>query len=110
MSSTSKSVEDRLSPSFVSYSRVEIFPTTTTRVPFVMLAATCSARSRQALQRMNSLRPSFHSFVCRSKTFSVDATVNEATATPAVVNLSSGSAVVLPITVMVAVMLWSSSC
>src|SRR5215212_7674303 len=49
---------------------------------------------------MNSASPSFHSLVCRSNVRGVDATVKLATAAPEGVNLSSGSSVRLPMTVM----------
>src|SRR5215217_2087028 len=49
---------------------------------------------------MNSASPSFHSLVWRSNVRGVDATVKLATAAPEGVNLSSGSSVRLPMTVM----------
>ena len=49
---------------------------------------------------MNSVSPSFHSLLCRSNVRGVDATVKFATAAPDGVNRSSGSPVMLPMTVM----------
>ena len=69
-------------------------------MPLVSEAATFSAISRHTEDRMNSASPSFHSFDCRSKVRGVLAMVKLATATPFGVNRSSGSAVRLPITVM----------
>ena len=68
--------------------------------PFCRDSATFSAIWRQTAQRMNSAVPSFHSFVCLSKVRGVEATVKLATAAPEGVNLSSGSSVRLPTTVM----------
>src|SRR5690606_10203628 len=71
-----------------------------TRIPLVSDSATFSAASRQIEQRMNSVSPSFHSLLWRSKVRGVEAMVKFATAAPDGVNRSSGSPVRLPITVM----------
>src|SRR6185312_7205868 len=71
-----------------------------TRVPRPRDSATFSAASRQTEQRMNRVSPSFHSLLWRSKARGVDATVKFATAAPDGVNRSSGSPVMLPMTVM----------
>src|SRR5664279_5126072 len=90
----------RFSPSFVSKERCLSRPDTITRDPRVSDSATFSAGCRQMLQRRNSASPSFHSPDARSKVRGVDATVKFATAAPDAVKRSSGSAVRLPITVM----------
>ena len=71
-----------------------------TRVPRPRDSATFSAASRQTEQRMNRVSPSFHSLLWRSNARGVDATVKFATAAPDGVNRSSGSPVMLPMTVM----------
>src|SRR5690606_6710524 len=68
--------------------------------PLARDSPTFSASCRHALQRRNRASPSFHSLVERSKIRGVDATVKFATAAPDGVNLSSGSAVRLPTTVI----------
>ena len=90
----------RFSPSRVSKDRCLSRPLTITRMPRVSVSATFSAAWRQMLQRRNSASPSFHSLVWRSKVRGVEATVKLATAAPDGVNRSSGSAVRLPMTVM----------
>src|SRR6476469_2461689 len=72
-----------------------------TRDPRVRVSATFSAGCRQSEQRRNRASPSFHSPVFLSNERGVLATVKFATAAPVVVNLISGSAVRLPMTVMV---------
>src|SRR3954451_9417635 len=71
-----------------------------TRVPRPRDSATFSAASRQTEQRMNRVSPSFHSLLWRSNARGVEATVKLATAAPDGVNRSSGSPVMLPMTVM----------
>jgi hypothetical protein len=100
ISSTSSSMTVRFSPSLVSNERCLSRPETMTRAPRVSDSATFSAGWRQMLQRRNSASPSFHSPEARSKVRGVDATVKFATAAPEAVKRSSGSAVRLPITVM----------
>src|SRR5690348_11767593 len=90
----------RFSPSRVSKLRALSRPWATTRVPLVSDSATFSAAWRQIEQFRNSVSPSFHSLVCRSKLRGVDAIVKFATAAPDGVNRSSGSPVRLPMTVM----------
>src|SRR5687768_2096131 len=87
-------------PSWRSKLRIFSEPVTMTRWPFCRDSATFSAICRQAAHRRKSASPSFHSFVCLSKVRGVDATVKLATAAPEGVNLSSGSSVRLPMTVM----------
>src|SRR6476661_2060169 len=74
-----------------------------TRVPRPRDSATFSAASRQTEQRMNRVSPSFHSLLWRSNARGVDATVKFATAAPDGVNRSSGSPVMLPMTVSPAI-------
>src|SRR3954453_5063533 len=81
-----------------------------TRVPLVRDSATFSAASRQIEHRRNSVSPSFHSFVWRSNVRGVEATVKLATAAPDGVNRSSGSPVMLPITVMMVSPAMSTPC
>ena len=90
-SSTSISTTVRFSPSLVSYDLDFSRPETMTRVPRLSDSATFSAASRQIEQRMNSVSPSFHSLLCRSKARGVEATVKFATAAPEGVNRSSGA-------------------
>src|SRR3981189_2263265 len=71
-----------------------------TRTPRVRDSSTYSAAWRQIEHRRNSVSPSFHWLLARSKLRGVDAIVNDATAAPEGVNLSSGSPVKLPTTVM----------
>src|SRR6478609_8787054 len=91
----------RFSPSLVSYERDFSRPVTSTRVPRCSDSATFSAASRHTEQRMNSVSPSFHSLDCRSNCRGVEATVKFATAAPEGVKRSSGSPVMLPMTVMI---------
>src|SRR6476661_9605598 len=81
-----------------------------TRVPRPRDSATFSAASRQTEQRMNRVSPSFHSLLWRSNARGVDATVKLATAAPDGVNRSSGSPVMLPITVMMVSPAMSTPC
>src|SRR4051812_22552905 len=99
-SSTSSSMTVRFSPSRVSYERALRRPCATTRIPFCRDSATFSAAWRQIEQLRNSVSPSFHSLVCRSKLRGVEAIVKFATAAPDGVNRSSGSPVRLPMMVM----------
>src|SRR3954447_3090923 len=71
-----------------------------TRIPLTSDSAAFSAACRQTEQLRNSASPSFHSLLWRSKARGVEATVKFATAAPDGVNRSSGSPVMLPITVM----------
>src|SRR5699024_1675283 len=91
----------RLLPSRSVNDRCTSRPCAITREPFSSDSATFSAASRQIVERRNSASPSTHSFRCLSKVRGVDAMVKFATATPDWVKRSSGSAVRLPITVMV---------
>src|SRR6476469_9435780 len=70
-----------------------------TRDPRVRDSATFSAGCRQREQRRNRASPSFQSPLFLSNDRGVLATVKFETAAPAAVNLSSGSAVRLPMTV-----------
>src|SRR5687768_18166432 len=72
-----------------------------TRIPFVRDSATFSAASRHTDARRNRVSPSFHSLDWRSNVRGVEAMVKFATAEPDGVNLSSGSLVRLPMTVIV---------
>src|ERR1700712_3231143 len=72
-----------------------------TRDPRVRDSATFSAGCRHSEQRRNRGSPSFHSPLFLSNERGVLATVKFPTAAPLVVNLSSGSAVRLPMTVMI---------
>src|SRR5690625_3494839 len=99
-SSTWSSTTVRFSPSRVSKERCTRRPCAITRIPLVMDSATFSAASRQMEQRRKRVSPSVHWLCCRSKRRGVDAIVKLATAAPEGVNLSSGSAVRFPITVI----------
>jgi hypothetical protein len=67
----------------------------------VLLSATFSAACRHTAQERNSVSPSFHSLVWRSKVRGVDAIRKLATGAPEGVNRSSGSSTRLPMTVIV---------
>ena len=69
-------------------------------LPKVVFSATFSAASRHTAARRNRVSPSFHSLLFRSNVRGVLAMVKLATGEPDGVNLSSTSAVRLPITVM----------
>jgi hypothetical protein len=57
-------------------------PWATTRIPRVSDSLTFSAACRQMEQGRDSVSPSFHSLLARSKLRGVDAIVNDATAAP----------------------------
>src|SRR5205085_9392485 len=89
--SASISTFDRLSPSGVSHVFVRSRPTTTTRMPWVSVSATFSARPRQAVTSKNDVSASFHWPVASSLTRRLTATPNLTNAAPFGVYRSSRS-------------------